>query len=325
VFIIRDDSQALVDTFLDLPLGGGARRLKIGENNSPLPEDRVFFLYNHFENAITVSQGFLDVPTPISQDSSVDRYTFGIEKTYWDEIASVEVRMPIVSSFDFSSVDDRFNIDGGSAGNLAIILKYLLYAEDSWAVGGGMAIDLPTGSDVNVQLDNAFLTINNDAVHLLPFLGLVMTPTDDCFFQSFAQLDFATNGNQLTGTGLRGEDRFTDQNLLYLDVMGGVWLLRDASAPVLTGVAAITELHYTSTIQDADVVDVTQFTSTGGTLQSILTNTFNRIDVLNLTAGLQAELGNTTALRVAAVVPLSDEFDERFFDSELQVQVNRRY
>jgi len=62
-----------------------------------------------------------------------------------------------------------------------------------------------------------------------------------------------------------------------------------------------------------------------GRVLGTITNPFNRIDVLNLTAGLQAELGNTTDLRVAAVMPLSENDDERFFDTELQVQVNRRY
>jgi len=324
--LIRDISVQNLTNF-DLPLSGGARRLKIGENNSTLPDDRVVFLYNHFHNAIETSEGTFPALAPTAaRSSSVDRYTVGIEKTYWDQMASVEVRMPFVSSFDFSPVNGRVVIDGGNTGNLAIISKYLLYAEDSWALGGGVAFDLPTGSDLTVHVDNDFFTINNDALHILPFLGLAMAPTDNCFFQSFAQLDFAANGNQITGTGLSGRDRLNDQNLLYLDIMGGVWLLRDTSAPVLTGLAAITELHYTSTIQDTDLVVIDSQQGQGSAnFIAALANPFNRIDVLNLTAGLQAELGNTTDLRVAAVVPLQEEIDKRFFDAELQVQLNRRY
>ena len=54
-------------------------------------------------------------------------------------------------------------------------------------------------------------------------------------------------------------------------------------------------------------------------------NNFNRFDVLNLTAGLQAQLNTLTFVRVACVVPLGARDDQRFFDTELQLQINRRY
>ncbi|MFT5327733.1 MAG: hypothetical protein ACI8P0_005626, partial [Planctomycetaceae bacterium] len=43
----------------------------------------------------------------------------------------------------------------------------------------------------------------------------------------------------------------------------------------------------------------------------------------NLTAGVHSEWSGNTAVRVAVVVPL--DRDERFFDSETQVSVIRRY
>jgi hypothetical protein len=45
---------------------------------------------------------------------------------------------------------------------------------------------------------------------------------------------------------------------------------------------------------------------------------------LNLTSGLQAQLGSASSLRVGAVVPLRDQPD-RVFDSEVQVSFNRRF
>jgi hypothetical protein len=45
---------------------------------------------------------------------------------------------------------------------------------------------------------------------------------------------------------------------------------------------------------------------------------------LNLTSGLQAQLGPLTALRVGAVVPLRNTPD-RVFDSEIQVSLNRKF
>ena len=55
--------------------------MKIGDDTSPLPVDRVFFDYNHFHNALLTANG---------QDISLNRYTFGLEKTYFDGMTSVE-------------------------------------------------------------------------------------------------------------------------------------------------------------------------------------------------------------------------------------------
>ena len=46
--------------------------------------------------------------------------------------------------------------------------------------------------------------------------------------------------------------KLTDQNLGFFDLGAGYWLYRDPDAPRLTGIAAITELHYTTSLQDAD-------------------------------------------------------------------------
>ena len=48
------------------------------------------------------------------------------------------------------------------------------------------------------------------------------------------------------------------------------------------------------------------------------------IDVLNGTIGVQMLMFEVSSLRVAGVLPLRDE-DQRFFDSEIQVQFNRRF
>jgi hypothetical protein len=42
--------QPCMDVLADL--AGGDRRFKISENNSPFPQDRIFFNYHHFHNAV---------------------------------------------------------------------------------------------------------------------------------------------------------------------------------------------------------------------------------------------------------------------------------
>jgi hypothetical protein len=252
-------------------------------------------------------------------DSNIDRYIVGIEHMYLDDLASVEVRMPFASSFDFAG--GVFAVDGGNVGNLQVVLKYLLHSDDISALGAGLAMDIPTGSDVAVVTDGQPLEIENDAWHLMPYLGLALSD-DVVFVQFFSQLDFAASGNDVRAPVFGGEvPQFTDQNLLFLDLSVGHWLYRDPDAFALTGLAGIAELHYTTSIQDADQVIVPRQNAR----PAVIGNTFNRFDVLNLTAGFDAEIANTTSLRVAAALPLEGDLDERFFDAELQVQINRRY
>jgi hypothetical protein len=126
-------------------------------------------------------------------------------------------------------------------------------------------------------------------------------------------VDLGTSGNNVIVDGMRN-GKYNDQNLLHLDMAVGRWLVLDDEAPLLTGLAGVLELHYTNSMQDADTVPI---------LGGVLTGPSNRFDVLNLSAGINTVLGNRTNLRVAAVVPLRSE--DRFFDSEFQLQLNRWY
>jgi hypothetical protein len=86
---------------------------------------------------------------------------------------------------------------------------------------------------------------------------------------------------------------------------------------MLQGIAGVAEIHYVTTLQDADFV---LFDGPGfvGALQT----TANRIDLLNLTGGLQFQIGPLANIRVGCVVPLKLA-PNRQFDSEMQVSYNR--
>ncbi len=343
--LVDADPNSPQDFFLtDVPMAGGSRRVKIGENNKPYTDDRVYFMYNHFHNALQVREdpdvdfatGDITGFSGAARKFPVDRYTFGIEKSFFDGSFSAEVRMPFTSTFDFASStpSSDFNVSGGNVGNLAVILKALLFASDNGAVAAGLGFDLPTGSDVSGRFGDTNFSIENQAYHFLPFIGFLSSPNDVIFFNGFAQLDVAANGNAIDTQNLfvpmlSGRlGKYTEQNLLYLDASGGVWLYRDAEATRFTGLAGIVELHYTSTIQDTDVVPARQL---NGLSDLEIRNVSNRSDILNVTAGLHAELGECSNVRVAVVVPVRRNNDlvfgptDRFFDSELQVQFNRRY
>lgn len=293
----------------DLPLGGGMRRFK-NEHARALPTDRVFFLYNHFHNALRFQTD------NSSTTDSVDQFTFGFERTSDDGQWSFELRMPFSGDADLSG--DDVAVQSNGVGNLVGTLKRLLYSDSTFAAAMGLAVVAPTGSDASVtfQNSNSRIDFENEAVHLLPYFAVQLSPDENWFFHAFCQVDIAANENEvsLVGNGFTDSDSLADQTLLYLDVSAGYWWYQSTEGSGLTGLASVVELHYTTTLNDADKA----------TLNGAFIGNFeNRYDVLNLTAGLHSEWNKNIALRVAVVVPL--DRDERFFDSETQVSLIRRY
>ena len=105
--------------------------------------------------------------------------------------------------------------------------------------------------------------------------------------------------------------RYFDQDLLYLDVSVGRWIYRGSCANFISGIAPVVELHYTTTLQDTQSV-------------AGVTNPFNRVDVLDMTAGVHVQIGALSNLTVAESVPLRQGGD-RTFDNEFIVQFDRRF
>ena len=199
-------------------------------------------------------------------------------------------------------------------------MKRLLYSDSDLAVALGLAVTAPTGDDADISYFGARLTIENEATHLLPYLAVQYTPDEDWFFHAFGQVDVAANGDGLRL--INGPDVFTgrtvDQTLMFLDASAGYWWMRDNSpdSTGLTGLASVLELHYSTALNDAHSTQL-DFLSVG--------NRDNRFDAVNLTMGLHTEWEGDTALRLAAVVPLRDSGENRFFDAEFQVALIKRF
>jgi len=252
----------------------------------------------------------------------VDRYTLGLEKTFFDGRWSVDLRLPFSNPYEFQA--GGFGVEGGAVGNVSVILKRLLRATDEGALAAGLTIGTPTGSDVRVQDGGVHYTLENQAVHLAPFIGFLRMPSECFFYQGFLQVDVPTNGNQIdyldTGGGLSGSlGTLTDQTALYVDLSAGYWLYRHPDAFLLTGVASLVEFHYATALGDADVVSGTF----GGTTVRF-GDLHNPGDVANVTVGLHTELRGHTTLRVGGVFPLHDS-PGRPFDAELHVMLDRLF
>lgn len=284
-------------------LAGGDRRFKVAENVSPIPQDRVFFNYNHFHNSLRDINGV---------SKNLDRFTFGLEKTFHEQMSSIEIRLPFASALNSRQQLGLPETQHTEIGNLALGFKACLLAGDDWIVAGGTTLTMPTGDDYELfSGDERTLLIQNDAVHLAPYLGYAAFPGRHWFFQTFLQTDFDLNGNDVF-TDFNGfEGVLQDQNLLFLDFSLGRWLHRSSDPrDWISGIALMAELHYTTTINDTDFV-------------AGVTNPDNRMDVLNTTAALNFQF-EISSLRVGAAAPLRDD-EESLFDAEIIVQLNRNY
>jgi len=130
-------------------------------------------------------------------------------------------------------------------------------------------------------------------------------------------LDVAANGNDVlvptfvTPGGFERVGRYNDQPLGLMDLKVGYWLYQNPDARWVKGIVPTCELHYTTTLRNTD--------SVGG-----VSNPFNRMDLVDLTAGVHILLGEKAVLTVAGAAPLRTQ-ENRVFDAEAMVQFNRRY
>jgi hypothetical protein len=305
----------------NLPLAAGGRRLRISENNKALPMDRFYFNFHHFHNAIDVNPDITSL-FYAGSSGSINRYTLGVEKTFLDGQWSLDVRLPLAEKYH--TANSVFSAEGGNVGNVGLILKGLLLTTDRSIWGFGVGLDTPTGSDVTTHLPDADMVFQNESFHLSPFLGFLCAPSDAWFTQGFVEVDIPLNGNGVDvldrTSGLTNSlGNLTDQALLHVDVVGGLWLYRGSPDYGLAGLAAIAELHYTTTVQDGDVISGN---AAAGSFQ--IGNLLNRLDIVNVSTGLHLELCRGTTLRAAAVFPVQSRPDNPF-DAEVTVSLNKYF
>jgi hypothetical protein len=186
--------------------GTGATNItnpSVAENNTAVPQDRLSFRFNYFNNALGVtgdSGQSVQVATvdgvPINQailttkKYNVYDYTFSFEKTFLNGFGSIEMRFPLSRTLSHNqtlSVADitgtQKDIDSNGAtlltnptpertlgqagtelGNTTLILKGLLFRSETLVFSGGLAVNVPTARATHTQVVD-FLgdTFNFDA------------------------------------------------------------------------------------------------------------------------------------------------------------------
>jgi hypothetical protein len=319
----------VVDSSIVFP-GYAVGFVKLTENMSPLPRDRVYMNYSYFRNA-----NFWGTR------ADANRFMPGFEKTFADGWTSLEIRTPFAATLD--NVQDLGFTPGGTAelselrdvqfGNMSVIFKTLLVERDTWALTGGLQLMLPTASDTFVFGPSAALPagetiqqvfVANESVHAMPFVGWLWAPNDRFFNQALLQVDTDVNGNlayvnalqdpNVSGRSLTQVGRVRYPTFLYLSFGTGWWLHRDDRAR-FSGFAPVMELHLNQALEEFQPIRSQGYQ---------LGQNPGLVSVINGLVGCNFEWGTRSTLSLAFVTPLGGGLD-RFFDGELRALWNWRF
>jgi len=303
------------------PLAGGAiPRFKMAEDTSPLPVDRVYFNYDYYSN-VPINANTVGM----NPDINLNAYTPGFEKTFFNGVMSVELRLPMATTLSRNIfLDGTTRTAEGEVGNLGITVKALLLQSDTFAISAGLGIDCPTAPDSTCfqsQANPSGIQILNQSVHLLPFVGGLWTPNDRLFCLGFVQFDIDANGDAINDVFANGPSapivtpagRYYEQTMIYLDGVAGYWIRRDNDPELwLNGVAVFGELHGNQSLN----------TSSGVSGTPVGNLTGDNISILDMTIGADFQFGPLTTVTAAYSTPLTSQ---REFDGQFRFMINRRF
>ncbi len=265
------------------------RSFKCSENDSPFPRDRVYFMFNYYDEVNeAVNRRFgSDL-----ENLRVHREHIGVEKTFLDGDMSLGFRLP----FNGLRVDSR--VPGLAAeeydvGDLTVILKAALWGdrEAGHVLAAGLAVTAPTGPDRFAGYSGLSAPIHTTV--LQPFLGGVRT-FGNFFIHGYSALDIPMNSSDVT--------------MWYNDLGIGYFLYRDfAGERFITGITPSLEVHVNSPLNHRGILDAADPAGTP--------------DVVALTSGVTFEVRRHATFSVGFVTPVTGP---RPFDWEVLAQLNIR-
>ncbi len=199
-------------------------------------------------------------------------------------------------------------------------------------------------ADQDILLDMA---ISNETVYIAPFLAWLWQPESQerFFHQGFLQVEVAANPSNVRVIGSGFSDFFVSgtpvgslnwfvpfpgrtelfaQSILRLNLGWGYVLAEDPRASWIQRLTGLFEVHYTTTVQDADISSVAIIEDFGFGVQNIdIGNRSNRVDIVNLVTGLSANMGNFVVTN-GVTVPITTD-SNRGFDFEYNLQIQRPF
>jgi hypothetical protein len=198
-----------------LPIPGRYNGIKVQDNESPRPVDRVYYTYNFFY-AINRTMN------PTLGRINGQRQVAGFEKTFLDENASVGLRLPFIRLFGPGTIDDQV------IGDLTVLTKFALINDyttgDVFSIG--FNVTAPTGGGSSVFLIDG--TVAPHSTLLQPWAGYIVN-RGDFYTQGFNSVVIPT------------ETR--DPTILFNSLSFGYWVYRNARDRLITGFVPAVEVH----------------------------------------------------------------------------------
>jgi hypothetical protein len=155
------DGTIFPETFAGAPVASRAM-FYIGENESPQPQDRIFLTFNWYTNVN--KEALSRVPeNALIRDyrliSRLDAFyeTFGFEKSFWCNWASVGLRVPFFqlqqkepTGTEAPVFQIAEGLDQNTIGDISVILKTVLAydCQSNNLLSGGLVVTLPTSPEV---------------------------------------------------------------------------------------------------------------------------------------------------------------------------------
>jgi len=272
---------------------------KIAENESPIPEDRIFLTYNFYNDVTgTVFGGGAPridtrstviggnpavissvIPGGVVGPFDVHREVIGFEKTFLDGNASIGVRAPLLQQ------QGSGGFGGDDFGDLSFVFKGLLWADEAGdAFSTGLVVTAPTGPSISTVAGDIHSTL------LQPWVGGVLS-RGDFYAMGFSSVVVPTDARDVT--------------LLFNDVSVGYAVYRGAEGRGITAVVPTFEVHVTTPLNQRSILAPLHVP-----------------DLVVLTEGVQFVLGSRSTLAVGVAVPVSGP---RPFDLEALAQFNLRF
>lgn len=274
-------------------LAPSTHAFKISDNQSPMPQDRVYFTFNYFSNLNSV----LDRRFQSSVDElRAFRYIFGFEKTFNEGQSSLGIQLPLDNLTAESAISGNFAKQGGSStslNNLTIFAKSILKInrETGSLISAGLAVTPATGPDTFAGA-NYVNGVNDTTVQ--PFIGYLWR-RDRFFLHGFVALDVPTSVRDVT--------------MAYNDLGIGYYLYRNPEpSGFLTALVPTFEVHVNDPLTHRDYNNPLDLTGTP--------------DIVNLTYGLNALIGERSLFTFGVVTPVTGP---RPFDYEIVVLFNFRF
>jgi hypothetical protein len=273
---------------------------KIAENESPQPQDRLFFNYNYFNNV------FGSLPVLGGSSPAVHREIIGFEKTFFDNNFSFGLRLP------FLQIRGDQDFDDSQVGNLTFIGKYALInnADTGNVLSGGLVLTVPTGDDFVAPSGQRI-----NATLLQPFIGAVHNVADRLYVHGFTSLAVATESSDVT--------------VLFNDVGMGYWVWRRADDRLIRGLVPTAEFHVNTPLNHRGVANTPPSVVLPASASppptdaaGVTSFSLQFPDIVNVTGGVHVLLRGGSTLGVAIAVPLTGP---QPFDYEVLANLNWRF